>query len=177
MLARWTRFVVTAALLTGCGAVGCGAQGATPVSGLDALPERYRYEGEVAIEPVALEELLERFVRLGCQRLPEIPTSVGEPAPSQPTGPSLGCAVALREESRPPRRRLIIYPEGPHCFGPCSFHIEGHKLYAFKDFEGPRYDEGFKRMVRADVRRLGNLVKIVEGTWSIQAHDARGVLY
>ncbi|WP_437286287.1 hypothetical protein [Sorangium sp. So ce406] len=177
MLARWTRFAVTAALLTGCGAVGCGGQGAAPVSGLDALPERYMYEGEVAIEPVALEELLERLVRLGCQRLPAIPTSMGEPAPPQPTDPSLHCVVALREESRPPRRRLIIYPEGSGCFGPCSFHIEGHKLYAVKDFEGSRDDDGFKRMVRADVRKLGNLVKIVEGTWSIQARDARGVLY
>ncbi|WP_437503087.1 hypothetical protein [Sorangium sp. So ce1099] len=27
------------------------------------------------------------------------------------------------------------------------------------------------------LRKLGNLVKIVEGTWSIQARDARGVLY
>ncbi|WP_437505871.1 hypothetical protein [Sorangium sp. So ce1099] len=144
---HWTRIVLAAALLAGCDGM---------------TSQRYLYTGEVRIEPVAVEALLEQFVRSGCVRLPSAQVSSG-------------CVVGIQEGSSP--ARLVVYPKGDGCFGPCQFWIDGQKLYAHKDIKGWRDDDDFKDAVRADVRKLGNLVTIVEDTWSVQAQDARGIVY
>ncbi len=54
---------------------------------------------------------------------------------------------------------------------------DGRKLHATKDIRGERDDEKFKAEVRADVAKLGGLVKIVERTWRIKSRDAGGIMY
>ncbi|WP_438005163.1 hypothetical protein WME89_41520 [Sorangium sp. So ce321] len=87
MLER-TICIIPAALLTGCGAASPGAE----VNGAEAneppggLEERYIYDGEVAIEPVALDVMIDRLLRIGCVRAPAAnswcPVSVADFCPS-----------------------------------------------------------------------------------------------
>jgi hypothetical protein len=162
MLERRAWWVLLIALLTGCGAGPHRVEDAEVKRGSDGYPERYIYEGDVEIEPVALDALLDRLLRAGCGRLPR--GGVG------------GCSVAIEEGSS--QRRLVIYPTGQAgCFGPCKFWIDGSKLYSKKDIQGEPDDDKFKKEVRKDVRKLGSFVKIDEDTWSIQSRDARGIMY
>ncbi|WP_437972008.1 hypothetical protein WMF04_23190 [Sorangium sp. So ce260] len=154
--------IILAALLTGCGAASPGAE----VNGAEAnerpggLEERYLYDGEVAIEPVPLDVMLDRLLQIGCVRAPAA---------------NSWCTVIVDE--LPSQRRITIYPNGGACFGPCSFLVDGRKLHAAKDIPGERDDEKFKEKVRADVAKLGGVVKIVERTWKIKSRDARGIMY
>ncbi|MGK3998827.1 hypothetical protein [Sorangium sp. So ce1024] len=156
MLARRT-CIILAALLTGCGAASPGAEVNEPPGGLD---ERYIYDGVVAIEPVALDVMLDRLLRIGCVRAPAAHS---------------WCTVRLDE--LPSQRRLTIGMSDPGYFGPCCLWVDGRELHATKDIRGERDDEKFKKEVRADVARLGGVVKIVERTWRIKSRDAGGIMY
>ncbi|WP_437309579.1 hypothetical protein [Sorangium sp. So ce388] len=204
MLER-TICIVLAALLTGCGAAspGAGVNGAEANEPPGGPEERYIYDGEVAMEPVALEVMLDRLLRIGCVRAPaanlthpldprrapplspdpagsgdQILQETPETSPKNegiPQAANSGCTVSVDELSS--QRRLIVYPNGSACFGPCSFWVDGRELHATKDIRGERNDEKFKAEVRADVAMLGGFVKIVEGTWRIKSRDAGGIMY
>ncbi|MGK3988771.1 hypothetical protein WME99_37345 [Sorangium sp. So ce136] len=202
MLER-TICIVLAALLTGCGAAshGAGVNGAEANEPPGGLEERYIYDGEVAIEPVALDVMLDRLLRIGCVRAPNLwhpldprralplspdPAGSGdqilqktpESSPKNegiPQAANSGCTVSVDE--LPSQRRLTIDLNGPGYFGPCCFWVDGRELHATKDIRGERDDEKFKAEVRADVAKLGGSVKIVERTWRIRSRDARGIMY
>lgn len=161
MLARRT-CIILAALLTGCGAASPGAEvnGAAANEPPGGLDERYIYDGAVAIEPVALDVMLDRLLRIGCVRA---------------SAANSWCTV--RVDELPSQRRLTIGMSDPGYFGPCCFWVDGRELHATKDIRGERGDEKFKKEVRADVARLGGVVKIVERTWRIKSRDAGGLMY
>ncbi|XYI04331.1 hypothetical protein ACMHYB_24190 [Sorangium sp. So ce1128] len=161
MLGRWARLVLAATLLTACGASPPGPD-TSGIRGGNATPEFYLYMGEVEIEPVPPEHLRDRLARIGC------------PPTEEQEDPAAACQATLLDIHG--RKWLTVYPNG-FCLGPCSLIVLEGKLHAQKTFTGPIDRQRYKERIRAEVRKLGDFVKIREDTWRIQTRDARNILF
>lgn len=71
-----------------------------------------------------------------------------------------------RGEAGQGKEALVVYPRGLG-FGPVAIVLTRDRLLASKDIPGRPDEEAFRRAVRADARELGDVVQIVEGTWTM----------
>ena len=161
MLGRWARLVFAATLLAACGASPAGPD-TWVIRGGNATREYYLYAGEVEIEPVPLEHLRDRLARINC-------------LPSEEQSDHRGACQAKIHDVYG-QKWLMVYPNG-FCLGPCSLIVVGGKLHAQKTITGPIDRQRYKESVRAEVRKLGDFVKVREDTWRIQTRDARHIAF
>ncbi len=124
----------------------------------DATARTY-YQGYVQIEPIVIETIIERLEKVGC------------------TEQGTTCHYVFDKE----KNTLFVnrYGKGNISFGPAGgFRIFDNKLYAALVLPGRFSSKRFETAVRAEIKKFGDPVAPVEGTWTItETGDQTGVIY
>ncbi len=133
---------------------------------------RTYYEGYVQIEPVTINEIIERLEKVGCG---DIDKGVGE-----------NCTYIIGNKKykknwffmKGSELNISVYRNGAQRWGGDGLDIIGDRLYVSMDVDGRNSQKTFESTVREDIKLTGNVITPIDGTWTItKTEDITGVSY